>query len=160
MAAEIVVGIDESPSGRAALRWAAAYARSAGARLRAIHVLAWPETRDAFAGPVVYDYLYPDADQLDDSLTVGNRRLFEQVGPEPSWTLQFGQGHPGQVLVDESRGADLLVVGTREHRGVGRLLFGSVGHYCINRATCPVVAVPAEPPTGHDAPTPVLQEAR
>ena len=34
---EIIVGIDDSPSARAVLRWAAAYARSTGTALRAIH---------------------------------------------------------------------------------------------------------------------------
>jgi K+-sensing histidine kinase KdpD len=36
---EIIVGIDDSPSACAALRWAAAYARSTGTALRAIHVV-------------------------------------------------------------------------------------------------------------------------
>jgi hypothetical protein len=35
-------------------------------------------------------------------------------------------------------------VGTREDVGTGRLLFGSVSHYCLSHAHCPVVAVPAE----------------
>jgi nucleotide-binding universal stress UspA family protein len=39
---EIIVGLDDSPSGRAALRWAGQHALQAGPRLRAIHVLDWP----------------------------------------------------------------------------------------------------------------------
>jgi nucleotide-binding universal stress UspA family protein len=35
------------------------------------------------------------------------------------------------------------VVGTGEHTGVRRLLEGSVSHYCLSHAACPVVAVPA-----------------
>jgi hypothetical protein len=38
----IIVGLDDSPSGRAALRWAAHHALLAGSVLRAIHVLDWP----------------------------------------------------------------------------------------------------------------------
>jgi hypothetical protein len=38
------------------------------------------------------------------------------------------------------------VVGTREHVGLGRLLVGSISHYCLTHATCPVVAVPAKRP--------------
>ena len=37
--ADIVVGIDDSPSSHAALDWAAKAARSSGDRLRAVHVL-------------------------------------------------------------------------------------------------------------------------
>jgi nucleotide-binding universal stress UspA family protein len=36
---EIIVGIVDSPSARATLRWAAAYARSTETALRAIHVV-------------------------------------------------------------------------------------------------------------------------
>jgi nucleotide-binding universal stress UspA family protein len=45
-------------------------------------------------------------------------------------------------MVAESKNADLLVLGAREHRGMERLLIGSVGHYCLNHASCPVVSVP------------------
>ena len=39
---EIVVGLDKSPSGPAALKWAAEQPRSLGTGLRAVHVLDWP----------------------------------------------------------------------------------------------------------------------
>ena len=39
MTADEMVGIVDSPSARAALRWAAAYTRSTGTALRAIHVV-------------------------------------------------------------------------------------------------------------------------
>jgi hypothetical protein len=51
--------------------------------------------------------------------------------------------------VAESVGAALLVVGTQEHAGIGRLVSGSVSHYCLSHAQCPVVAVPAV--RGHGA---------
>ena len=40
------------------------------------------------------------------------------------------------------------MVGTREHVGLGRLLTGSVSHYCLSHAGCPVVAVPSPPSDG------------
>ena len=39
---EIIVGLDDSPSGEAALRSAAQYALTAGSQLRAINILDWP----------------------------------------------------------------------------------------------------------------------
>ena len=37
-----------------------------------------------------------------------------------------------------------LVVGGKEHVGIGRLVHGSVSHYCLSHAQCSaVVAVPA-----------------
>jgi nucleotide-binding universal stress UspA family protein len=66
----------------------------------------------------------------------------EIVSPRPDWVLQFASGDTGPVLVRQSEDARLLVLGTREHVGLGRLVSGSVGHYCLSHAVCPVVAVP------------------
>jgi nucleotide-binding universal stress UspA family protein len=68
--------------------------------------------------------------------------VFDAVSPRPDWTLQFASGDTGRVLVRQSRNARLLVVGTREHIGLARILDGSVSHYCLTHAVCPVVAVP------------------
>jgi hypothetical protein len=57
---EIIVGIEDSRSARAAVCWAALDARSTGAALPAIHVVNWPEAQDMSVYPVVADYLYPD----------------------------------------------------------------------------------------------------
>jgi nucleotide-binding universal stress UspA family protein len=69
--------------------------------------------------------------------------VFDSVQPELGWQLKFFSGEAGPILVAESVGAALLVVGTREHVGIGRLISGSVSHYCLSHANCPVVAVPA-----------------
>ena len=47
----------------------------------------------------------------------------------------------GPALVTASKGADLLVVGSRGMGGFEELLVGSVGHYCMRRAPCSVVIV-------------------
>jgi hypothetical protein len=75
--------------------------------------------------------------------------MFEAVSPHRDWVLEFVSGYAGEVLVRLSKDAQLLVVGTREHVGLGRVLAGSVSHYCLSHAVCPVVAVPAPP---HDVP--------
>jgi nucleotide-binding universal stress UspA family protein len=45
------------------------------------------------------------------------------------------------ALIDESKGADLLVVGSRGHGGFSGLLLGSVGQQCAHHASCPTVVV-------------------
>jgi nucleotide-binding universal stress UspA family protein len=141
----VVVAIDESDSSRAALTWAAAYARSINANLRAVHVL-----RYDFGAPLAWTpglrgaprtVSEPEIELTEASV----RELFDSFVPEPSWTLAFLEGPPGQQIVQYAQHAQLLVIGTREHRGLERLLVGSVSHYCLAHARCPVVAVPPTP---------------
>ena len=51
------------------------------------------------------------------------------------------EGAPAAGLVDEARGADLLVVGSRGHGGFPGLLLGAVSQQCAQHAACPVVLV-------------------
>ena len=139
---EIVLGLDDSPSGVEALTWAAGLARTSGRRLRAIHLLGWPR------GFVPKHYPTPPERYLPRSRSTTSTEpasptCTNGVDPEPGWLLQFAEGHPGKVLVEQSTSSALLVVGTQEQVGLGRLLLGSVSHYALSHANCPVVAVPA-----------------
>ena len=139
---EIVVGFDASPSARAALEWAARQARSTGWKLRALHVVDWASTNNLYAMPVIEDRVYREDDLVDAVLRRRLEEAFASIEPDESWSLQLGQGHAGRLLVDESRDAQLLVVGSREHVGLERIFVGSASHYCVNHAKCPVVVVP------------------
>ena len=138
----IVVGVDDSPQARAALAWAADLARSTGGTLLGVHVLAWPLVGDPYAYSLVAEQVYPQPDDLEAVYRAPSEQVFADVGPEPGWTLRFAHGHAGHVLVDQSRDARILVLGTCGHRGLARLLTGSTGHYCLNHTACPLVAVP------------------
>ena len=55
--------------------------------------------------------------------------------------LRASMGAAADVLILESHGADLLVVGSRGHGGFASMLLGSVSMQCAQHASCPVTVV-------------------
>jgi nucleotide-binding universal stress UspA family protein len=139
---EIVVGLDVSPASHAALAWAANQARTTGAELRAVHALLLPAAMLASVGWLSVPTSTVGADKAEAAYRNAVTAMWEMVQPEPSWRLEFYNADPGRLLVAESTHAALLVIGTREHVGWGRILNGSISHFCLSHAVCPVVAVP------------------
>ena len=139
---EIVVGLDVSSASHAALAWAANHARTTGADLRAVHALVVPAAMFAAVGTMSVPTSQVGTDRAEEAYRNAVTAVWEMVQPEPSWRLEFYVADPFRLLVTESTDADLLVIGTREHVGWGRILNGSISHYCLSHARCPVVAVP------------------
>lgn len=134
---KVVVGVNDSATGRAALLWASIWARVTGADLRAVHVrtrrIAALAGREGQVASVSTD---ESAELEKQEIT----ELFSRLPPAPSWTLEFVEGAVADKLVECSVGADLLVTGIR-HPATGEVGC-SIGRYCIEQASCPVVTVP------------------
>jgi nucleotide-binding universal stress UspA family protein len=132
----IVVGVDGFESSKAALRWAIRQAKLTGAAVDA--VIAWhiPAGAGWIPTPDMPDY-------QEDAVTVLAEAINEMctVDPDVQVCPRVLQGRAGQVLVEAADGADLLVVGAEGHRGLAEALLGSVGQYCANHASCPVVVM-------------------
>ncbi len=148
--AMIVVGVDGSDSAQAALRFAVQEARLRGAGVRAVMgvyllTMAYGEMSGwGPSGPGV------DPTELEEGARAALDRAVDALG-EPAdvqveRVVDFGQ--PAQVLIDEARDADLLVVGSRGHGGFAGLVLGSVSHQCAMHASCPVVIVRDKPDSG------------
>lgn len=139
----IIVGIDGSGHSQAALKWAV---REAGAHHAPLTVLTVHEVAaSGWGGSVVY--------QEDDALREENRKAAQEAadqavqeagGAGPSEvTVRAVSGTPAEALIDASRDADLLVVGSRGAGGFARLLLGSVSTEVSHHAACPIVIVPS-----------------
>jgi nucleotide-binding universal stress UspA family protein len=144
----VVVGVDASPSGQEALRWALGEARARRGRLRAIH---------AWMSPYDYQlevYFRPDEAALR---AAAQRRLDEALAEVDIGAVDIEaeliEGDPRHVLVD----AALLVIGSRGHVRVAEVVLRSVSTFCMHdapgargrRAFTPHGAERNETPVGH-----------
>jgi nucleotide-binding universal stress UspA family protein len=147
----IVVGVDHSPGAKAALLFAAEEALLRGATLRAVH--AW---QYGYIGYTGFEGSIPDlGGDIKEHQTAAEDALeatLREALPEPGVEIERRviQGSAGGVLVDESRDADLLVVGSRGHGGFAQLLLGSVSQQCAHHSECPVVIVRAKREAGEE----------
>jgi nucleotide-binding universal stress UspA family protein len=146
----IVVGVDHSEGAKAALRFALDEAELRRTSLRLVH--AWqPSYVAASFGPGAYP---AGGEEIDDLRAAAQESLEATLrdaspsSPQVDVELHAVEGAAAEVLVDESRGAELLVVGSRGLGGFSGLLLGSVSQQCAHHAACPVVIVraPSENP--------------
>jgi nucleotide-binding universal stress UspA family protein len=149
----VVVGIDDSPAGLAALRWAIGFARSRGARLVAVR--AWALGLPRHGGlrrhrshtPVVIAFHGAEPGHAARSLT---KRVLREAAPDAlgdvDVTIETPQGNPGPVLTQIASGDDdVLVVGTMPGPSLRRAVHGSVSAYCTAHAHCPVTVITPRP---------------
>ena len=142
----IVVGVDGSAASDEALRWGMDEARHWDGKVMAIHAWEPPYAMYGVAGTL----------PLDDAVleTAAKQLLMDALArtvEEPPFALdeRLVRGGAAAVLLDAARHADLLVVGSRRHGPLGRLVLGSVSTVCTHHAPCPVVVVP-EPHTAEE----------
>jgi nucleotide-binding universal stress UspA family protein len=138
----VTVAVAQAERDRAALRWAAAEAAGRRLPLRVVHAYEWR------AGPVWPARLRPMPDSLPQearqaaaeqlAAAMGECQAAE-AGLEVTGSLI--EGSAADVLRDEARTAELLVLGSADRPGHGRSI-GSVGQSVTERAVCPVVVVP------------------
>lgn len=154
----VLVGVDGSPASNAAVVWAARNAEMRHVPLTIVHVVntdvaTWPpmpypetwavwqedEGRKVVAEAVK---IAEEAVLTDYKLTVNSKLLFST---------------PVSTMIEMSKGAELLVVGSAGHGAVARLLIGSVSSSVVRHASCPVAVIHDEDPLmPHPLRAPVL----
>jgi nucleotide-binding universal stress UspA family protein len=139
----IVVGVDGSSNSEYALEWAMKEAASLKAPLEVLAV------HGVVSGYLSGDAVPYPADKADLEKT---RRAAEELmrqaasrigdAQPASVTVRAVNGLPARELIDASKDASLIVVGSRGGGGFSRLLLGSVSSQVVHHAACPVVVVP------------------
>lgn len=149
--ARVVVGVDGSAGSRRALRWAAEEAERRGADLTVVTVWQWDGV-DAvpLAGASPLEAERMSAELLDAEVA---------ALPDPSvvTTRLVARGGAGAALVEASREADLLVLGSHGHGALHAAVLGSVSQYCVRHVECPVVILPLPRTAKVPRPTPTRQ---
>jgi nucleotide-binding universal stress UspA family protein len=133
----VAVGVDGSIAAQTAVCWAAAEAALRSATLRVVHAFVWPLFRVPLGPTEVAPGLRAAAD-----LVVGEAvELAGKVEPAIPIEAEVVEGFPFPVLTEESRHADLIVVGSRGLGATLTVLVGSPAVDLVAHAHCPVVVV-------------------
>ena len=142
MAQTIVVGVDGSDGGAAALEFAAAEAALRETRLRIVSAWEIPVAAYGAGGvppldPAALEAFRLRAEQVADEAVTTVKRLQPSVEVEALTVT----GQPADALLANAADADLIVVGRRGLGGFKSLLLGSVSQQVVHHASCPVVVV-------------------
>ncbi|MEV4681967.1 universal stress protein [Streptomyces kurssanovii] len=129
MGNSVVVGTDGSSSSLVAVETAAREARRRRADLRVVYALDWP------VRPM---YAPRDTTPLHQLVSEAAERA-RGVAPEVAVTDAVVPGDTVTVLENESRSADLLVVGARGVGGIIGMLLGSTAASVTAHSRCPVM---------------------
>ncbi|MFI7643965.1 universal stress protein [Nonomuraea sp. NPDC049400] len=132
---EVVVGHDGSSYADPALEYAMEQAAARRARVRVLCASRYPirAPHPAGYGPL----------PVGETAELGQRLApWREKYPDIEVIETIVRGHPVPALAAASRGADLLVVGSRGLGGFTGLVLGSVSHGVLHRSRCPVAVVP------------------
>lgn len=136
----VVVGVDGSESSSAALAWGAEEARLRGATLRVVQ--AWHLPAVGYGGPG-YLPAWTFEGMAGEISAALHSQVTETLGTDPAVRLEehVVEGSAAEVILDASKGAEMVVVGSHGRGGFSGLLLGSVSAQVAHHARCPVVIV-------------------
>jgi nucleotide-binding universal stress UspA family protein len=138
----IVAAVDGSAAAERGLHWAIDEAKLRGASVRI--VTAWHVPVAAYAAhgasPPPSTSLRDEIREAAETVAAAAAKAVSAQGDLPAET-RVVEGKPGDVLIDNSRGAELLVLGARPEGTLPALLTNSVAVQCALHAPAPTVIV-------------------
>jgi nucleotide-binding universal stress UspA family protein len=142
-AAPVVVGVDGSASSTEAIAYAYEQASSRGVGLTVVHAwwLWWPDYVEVTAASAIWAVDWRAVAQEEEAVVAESLAGWQEKYPDVTVRRHSVRQLPVEALVDESRKACLVVLGTRGRGGFAGLLLGSVSQGVMHRAHCPVAIV-------------------
>ena len=134
---DVVVGFDGSPHARSALRWTLTHLRRSA---KVVAVRAY--TSESVAGDPLSQSPEISEANARRELEEGVAAVLSGLPAHPAVELLVVSGDPRAGLRTAGVGADLLVVGSRGHGVLDRLLLGSVANALVHHPTIPTIVVP------------------
>ncbi len=135
----LIVGVDGSPDATRALDWAIDEARRRNMRVLLVHGV---EVGAAAASPYGTGMVLEQLEEAGRMVLAEAEQRVTAAGLEADTRMEVGSG--AHALIEASRDAQLMVVGSRGHGGFVGMLLGSVSAACTHHAHCPVVVVRPE----------------
>jgi nucleotide-binding universal stress UspA family protein len=134
MTYHVVVGVDGSPHSQAALRWGLREAQAHAGEVTA--VLSWQM-------PFIGNPSAFSKDEMEQDAKEVLLKSVAEVAPDPPVPIRniVANGDPTESLIEASKGADMLVLGSRGRSRFAGLMLGAVSQGCAASAACPVVIV-------------------
>lgn len=141
----VVVGVDGSDRGDAALEYAFAHADRHGLALHAVSV----------CGPPIVPFPASLSPVPPVAVTMDFPRVREAVGRATAeaverWSVKYPavrtswevrEGLPAHLLMETAQDAALLVLGSRGHGGLTGMLLGSISQAAVRHSPCPVAVI-------------------
>jgi nucleotide-binding universal stress UspA family protein len=141
----ITVGVDGSGHSHQALDWA--YKEAAAWQVPLTVLTVNQVAANHWTGnPILGEHDRTDEEKIRKAADEAVQETAGRSGDPkpPSVTVRAVTDLAARALIDASRDADLVVVGSRGAGGFARLMLGSVSSQVIHHAACPVVVVPNE----------------
>ncbi|WP_228802625.1 universal stress protein [Nocardia cyriacigeorgica] len=136
----VVVGVDGSSVGEPAIEAAFSEASERGTGLVAIH--AWSDlSLGVFAGASYLDLPTSDLETGERALLAERLAGWQEKYPNVDVGREVHLSDPRSHLMEWSKSAQLVVVGSRGRGGFRGLLLGSTSNYLVQHAHCPVMVV-------------------
>ncbi|PFG27753.1 universal stress protein [Corynebacterium renale] len=145
----IVVAVDGSDASRTAVKWAANTANKRGVPLRLASSYVMPQYlyAEGMVPPQeLFDELQSETlEKIEDARTIAL-----EVAPDIKIGHTIAEGSPIDMLLEMSKEATMVVMGSRGLGGLSGMVLGSVSAAVVSHAYCPVVVVREDNPVNEN----------